>query len=231
MREAAQMSRTIADVLGDDRYMTSPSSLSDYELRNTPPRDFRKIITLCSIYGLQFESVMKRIGLDLADAGTESMPDRYLSRAEPPVVAAKGADTGVVRTGFLEKLLEECQEIPLFLRHSLGYFSGSTHVSLDDFFWVGDDTDSLHPYLVKGLVVLVNRRRKTPFHFVSKPVWQQPIYVILRRDGTYLAACCGVENDKLVVHSYARDFHRNEEYRRDQDAEVIGQIVAIARRD
>ena len=229
VRETARMSRSIAEVLGDDRYMTSPSSLSDYELRNAAPRDFHKIITLCSVYGLQFESVMRRTGVDLADAGSESMPDRYLSRTEPPV-AHISADAGAVPIGFLSKLLEECQEIPFFLRHSLGYFAGSTRVSLEDFFWVGGDANPLHPYLTKGLVVMVNRRRKTPFHFLSKPLWQQPIYVVLKRDGTYLAACCGVESGTLVVHPYSQDFHRNEEYRLHQDAEVVGQIVAIARR-
>ena len=229
VREAAQMSLTIAEVLQDDRYTISPSSLSDYELRNTPPRDFHKVITLCSIYGLQFESVMKRIGVEVADAGTESMPERYLSRSEP-LMAAKSADADIVPAGFLGKLLEECREIPFFLRHSVGYFSGSAHVSLGDFFWVGGDDDALHPYLAKGLLVIVNRRRKTPFHFVSRPVWQQPIYIVLKRDGMHLAACCGVENDKLVLHPYARDFHSTAEFRNHQDAEVVGQIVAIARR-
>ena len=229
VREAARMSRTIAEALKDDRYMTSPSSLSDYELHNAAPRDFHKIVTLCSVYGLKFESVMRRIGADLADAGAETMQDRYLSRSEPPL-AVKRAAGDVVHTGFLERLLEECQDIPFFLRHSLGYFCDSAHVSLDDFLWVGGDDDPLHPYLAKGLVVMVNRRRKTPLHFVSKPLWHQPIYVVLKRDGTRLAACCGVENGALVVHPYARDFHRHEEYRLHQDAEVVGQIVAIARR-
>ena len=229
VREAASRSRTIAEVLKADRYTTSPSSLSDYELGDTPPRDFHKIITLCSNYGLQFESVMERMGMDAANAGTESMPDRYLSRADP-TVAAKHGDREIVGTGFLEKLLEECQEIPLFLRDSLGYFSGSAHVSLDDFFWVGGDDDPLHPYLAKGLLVIVNRRRKTPFHFGSKPWWQQPVYIFLMRDGTYLACCGAVENSALVIYPYSRDFHRSAQYRLHKDAEVVGQIVAIMRR-
>jgi hypothetical protein len=228
VRDAARISRRIADVLKDGRYMISPSSLSDYELRNVAPRDFHKIITLCSLYGLQFESVMRRIGIDLAE-GAESMPDRYLSRVEPPISANSAAGDDV-RAGFLERLLEECQHVPLFLRHSFGYFSGSGHVSLDDFFWVGGDDDPLHPYLVNALVVMVNRRRKTPLHFGSKPLWQQPIYIVLKRDGTHLAGCCGVENRALVVHPYTRDYRRDEEYRLHQDAEVVGQIVAIARR-
>lgn len=229
VREAARMSGTIAEVLNDDPYLVSPSSLCDYEMRNTAPRDFHKIITLCSVYGLQLESVMKAIRVNAGEAGTESMPDRYLSRTQLSA-ADKSADADIMRSGLLETLLEECQEAPLFLRRSLEYFSGSTHVSLDDFFWVGGDDDPLHPYLANGLLVIVNRRRKTPFHFVSKPLWQQPIYIVLTRAGTHLAACCGVENDKLVVHPYTRDFHSAAEYRNHKDAEVVGQIVAVARK-
>jgi len=229
IREAAAMSRIIAKVLKDDRYTTSPSSLSDYELGEAPPRDFHKIITLCSIYGLQFESVMKQMGIDVAEAGTESMPDRYLFRSEP-TAAAKRGDVEPVGTGFVEKLLGESQEIPLFLRNSLGYFAASAHVSLDDFFWIGGDDDPLHPYLAEGLLAMVNRRRKTPFHFASKPWWQQPLYVILMREGVYLACCCSVENGLLVIHPYSRDFHRSAQYRLYQEAEVVGQLVAIARR-
>jgi transcriptional regulator with XRE-family HTH domain len=153
VREAARMSRIIAEILKDDRYTTSPSSLSDYELHNAAPRDFHKIVTLCSVYGLQYESVMRRIGVDTAKAGTESMPDHYLSRARS-VAAAKNADAGNIATGFLERLVKQCEEIPFFLRHALGYFCGSAHVSLDDFFWVGGDDDPLHPYLEKGLLVM-----------------------------------------------------------------------------
>lgn len=222
------MSIEIAELLDDDRYMTSPSSLSDYELHNPAPRDFHKIITLCSIYGLQLDSVMRRMGIDLPDTGEEAMPDRYLSRSGPG--ATKGIDGDTISPGFFEKLREECQEIPLFLRHSFGYFGGSAHVSLDDFFWVGGDASPLHPYLAEALVVMVNRRRKKPVHFLSKPLWQQPIYVVLKRDGTHLAACCGIEGGTLVVHPYTQDFHRDEQYRLHQDAEVVGQIVAIARR-
>jgi transcriptional regulator with XRE-family HTH domain len=228
VRESARMSHTIAEVLNDNRYETAPSSLSDYELGNSPPRDFHKIITLCSIYGLKLETALKRMGVDLAEAGKESIPDRYLARTEPPEVTDGGGD--IVTAGFLAELLKDCQEVPLFLRDSLEYFSGSAHVSLENFFWVGGEHDPLHPGLAKGIVVLVNQRRKTPVHFVSKPVWQQPIYILLKRDGTYLAACCGLENGTLVVHPYSRDFHRSTEYRQHQDAEVVGQIVAIARR-
>jgi transcriptional regulator with XRE-family HTH domain len=229
VRDAARMSGTIAELLNDDRYAASASSLSDYELSNTAPRDFHKIVSLCSIYGLHFGSVMERLRIDPGQAGTEAMPDHYLSRLQPAVTTMI-SDRDIAGTGFVEQLLEKCQDVPFFLRRCLGHFSSSAHVSLEDFFWVGADEAPLHPYLADGLVVLVNRRRKAPLHFLSKPLWQQPIYVVLKRDGTYLAACCGVANGALVVYPYTQSFRRNEEYRLHQDVEVVGQIVAIARR-
>jgi hypothetical protein len=229
IREAAQLSVKVAELLDDKQYLISPSSLSEYELRDTPPRDFHKIITLCSIYGLQLDSVIKRMGISSPDGGREPMPDGFTSSspASPEARTEANTDTG----GFFEDLLEMGQnEVPLFLRNTLAYFSRTPRTSLDDFFWVGGDNDPLHPYLRNALMVMVNRRRKTPIHYASKPMWRQPIYLVLKRDGEYFAACCSLENSRLVVHPYGSDFHRSTEYRYHQDAEVAGQVVAIARR-
>ena len=133
------------------------------------------------------------------------------------------------RAGFLEQLLERSGEIPFFLRDCLHWFAGSSRVSLDDFFWIGGEDDALHPYLENGLVALVNRRRRLAQHFAAKPLWQQPIYVIVIRDGKYLAACCGREDNALVIHPHSQQFHPPAQFRHGQDAEVVGQIVAIAR--
>lgn len=229
VRDAARVSHTVAAFLNDPRYETSPSSLNDYELHNSAPRDFHKIITLCSIYGLAFETVMAHMSIKLSDAGSEAMPDRFVSRAVPERTLSS-AGPGFVGARFLDRLLEQVGEVPFFVRHTLGYFYGGSRVSSEDFFWIGGDDDPLHPYLTEALLVLVNRHRKTPVYFVSKPLWEQPIYVLLKRDGNYVAACCGLEDGKLIVHPHAREFHRVVEYRNRQDAEVVGQIVAIARR-
>jgi hypothetical protein len=68
-----------------------------------------------TIYGLEFESLIGRMGIDVAEGGTDSIPDRYLFRSQPTVATKRGdvADTG---SGFMEKLTAESQEIPLFLR-------------------------------------------------------------------------------------------------------------------
>jgi hypothetical protein len=127
-------------------------------------------------------------------------------------------------------MVERCEEIPFFLRESIVALSDLDDASLDDFFWIGGKQDVLHPCLANGLFALVNRREKRPMHFSSKPAWQQPVYVILRRDGTYLCACCGIENGSLVIHPYSQQFHRSEHLRYHHDAEVVGRIVTVARK-
>ena len=227
LREGSEMSRRIADTLKDDRYYISPSSLCDYELRNTAPHRTQTAITLCSLYGLPLQTLFEAMRINLEDIGNEPMPDQFVSRVWP-VGSHENRDETIDRGGFLEHLLERSEEVPFFLRQSIESLSGLGDVSLDDFFWIGGKQDVLHPHLKNGLLALVNRRRRRPVHFASKPLCQQPVYVLLKRDGTYLCACCGIENGTLVVHPYSKDFHRAEVFRYHQDVEVVGQIVVIA---
>jgi hypothetical protein len=230
LREVAGMSRNIAGLLGDGRYFVSPSSLCDYELLNAPPRHLHKAITLCSLYGLEFRVFLKAIGIVLEEAGTEPMPDR-LARRVLDMESIENLDDNNMpdQSGFLEQMLERCEETPFFLRQSIGALSGLEDPSLDDWFWIGGEFDVLHPCLINGLFVLVNRRDRRPIHFTSKPAWQQPVYLILKRDGTYLCACCGIDNDTLVIHPYSPQFHRSERLGYHHDAEVVGRIVTVAR--
>ena len=231
LREVAVMSRKIADQLGDRRYSVSPSSLSDYEQFDAPPRHFHKAVTLCSLYGLQFHVFLKAIGIVMEEAGTAPIPD-HLARRTLETEPVENSDNNDMsgRSGFLEQMLERCEEIPFFLRQSIGPLSGLEDPSLDNWFWIGGEHDVLHPCLANGLLALVNRRDKRPIHFTSKPAWQQPVYVIQMRNGTYLCACCGIENGTLVIHPYSQQFRRSEHLRYHHDAEVVGRLVTVARK-
>jgi len=228
LRDASALSRRAADLLRNEQYFVSSSSLSDYEALDTPPRHFHKTITLCSLYGLQFNSFLRTIGIEPESLGKEVVPDRFVGRDFLQVRITGNMEAHPA--GFLATLLRESAEIPFFLRDSLEALSGISEVSLDDCFWVGGERNPLHPYLMKALVVIVNRRKRKPIHFRSKPLWEQPLYVLLKRDGTYLCACCGLENGSLVVHPYSQEFYRATRLRYHDDAEIVGQVVTIARK-
>jgi hypothetical protein len=228
LREASAMSRRIAEQLGDPQYFAAPGSLSDYEALETAPRHIHKVITLCAIYGLHLSTFLKRVGLHPQDAGELPIPDHLALRQLPS--APGGAELPQEWDGgFLEQLLKRSEHVPTFLRGSLLDLSGLRTVTLNDVFWVGGDPNPLHPLFASGLMVIVNRRKKKALHSRLSPLWQQPLYVLLKRDGTYVCACCSLEDNTLVIHPYSPNHQRPEHLRNHHDAEVVGQIVTIAR--
>jgi hypothetical protein len=228
-RSASAISRQIANLLADARYFGSPGSLSDYEALDVPPRHFHKIITFCVIYSLRLDSILETLGLSPQDAGGEPIPDIFMDRASSVDVHIRSVDTdGSEHDHVLKQLLGQLKEIPFFLRGSIGCLSGLTNPSLRDCFWIGGVTNHRHAYLAGGLLVLVNRHRKKPDDCDTKPSWQQPLYVILRRDGTYQCGCCEFRDKHLVVHSYINGFDETEMLEAN-DAEIVGQIVTVLR--
>src|SRR6266851_5349049 len=96
--------------------------------------------------------------------------------------------------------------------------------------WIGEIRTPLHPYLAHALLVSVDRHKKRPVDSRWKPDWEQSLYVVLKRDGTYLCGPCGIENGTLVIHPDSEHSGSREIFRNLRDAEIIGQITAIARR-
>lgn len=233
-RDASAMSRRIAAELGDDQYFAASGSLSDYEALDSPPRHIHKVITLCAVYGLQFSTFLKSVGLNIEETGKDPIPDRLVPRRLPDSLRSSNLKTVYpTENGFLGQLLGQSDHVPTFLRGSLSDLSGLKSLSRHDFFWVAGESNPLHPLLVNGLLVIVNRHKKKPICSRSKPLWQQPVYMVLRRDGTYICGCCSLENGVLVVHAYSHgfspDYQGPERLRNHEDAEVVGEIVTIAR--
>jgi hypothetical protein len=230
-REASATSLRVAGELGDEQFFAAPGSLSDYEARDVPPRHVHKAITLCAIYGLRLSTFLETIGLRLEDTGRDPIPDRFIPRTFPVGIHGSATETKAMpENGFLGQLLKRSGELPLFLRTSLPHLAGLRDLSIHDLLWVGGESNPLHPVLVNGLLAIVNRHRKKPIYFRSKPLWQQPVYVLLKRDGTYTCGCCSLENGTLVIHPYSSTYQRGEQLRNHDDAEVVGQIIIVARR-
>ncbi len=230
LREASALSRQIASIYDDEQYFMSPSSLSDYEARDTPPRHIQKVITLCLLYAVPFHTVLNTVGVPAEKAGHEPIPDRFL----PTLHLALLDETRVepkerYDQGFLGQLLHRCEEVPVFLRGAIAKLCGVTAPSLRSLFWIGGIRSPLHPYLANGLLVSVDRHRQKPIDSRSRPPWQQSLYIVLKRDGTYLCGPCGIENDNLVMHPDAEHLVLREQFRNRRDAEVVGQVTAIAR--
>src|SRR5258707_13576861 len=134
------------------------------------------------------------------------------------------------RSGFLAKVAAEWSDIPLFAKDAFASVAGLKDLSLSDVFWVGGDRSPIHPYLVRATFVSVNRRMKKPVQTAAKTLWEQPLYMVLKRDGGFLCGACTLEHGRLLVHSYPDRPSVPRQLRHGIDAEVIGQVTAVVRR-
>jgi len=232
-REASSTSRLIADTLSDELYFAAASTLSDYEALSAPPRHIEKIITLCILNCIGLHQFLLASGFPVDEAGREPIPDDLIprqmsSRNRSLWVASQDA----VRepSGFLAALVNQWEEFPLFLTFSLDEITGLKGFSLSDVFWVGGDKAPGHPLLINAAFVVVNRRARKPSPPTEDAVCEEPLYLILRRDGSYLCGRCTLDEGNLVVHGYPRGAVGTQQFRDGTDAEVVGQVTTILRR-
>jgi hypothetical protein len=232
-RDASSISRWIADTLSDELYFAAVSTLSDYEALSTPPRHIQKVITLCLLYCIGFEQFLRTSGFPLGKAGSEPIPDALVPRQLPGrnhSLQSAGENGIRESSDFVAALVSQWEEIPLFLRFSLDQITGLKGFSLSDVFWVNGDKPPRHPLLVNATLVAVNRRARKPSPDTGNAVCEQPLYVILRRDGSYMCGRCTLNGGNLVIHGYPGGSVSTQQFRNGVDAEVVGQVTTILRR-
>jgi hypothetical protein len=235
-REASATSRWVAKMLGDNAYFISPGTLCDYDHLSDPPRNIQKIVSLCILYCIGFWDFLRAAGLTLDFLGSDPMSDELRGRTDvPPPQPPDDESVTATRpskdtTDFLSVRMGQWKEIPLFIRGALPEISGLQNLSLSDIFWVGAERDPIHPHLVNAELVTVNRRLKKPMSSLPSIPREQPVYMILKRDGGFLCGCCTLQQGTLSVHRHPQHRPTPVETERNIDAEIIGQVTAILRR-
>ena len=227
-REASAKSRQVAEQLGDGRYFAAAGSLSDYETTDAPPRHIHKIMSLCIVYGVPFQRFLQREGFVSGMEGKDSIPDALVGRVAPPETG-KRMNLGQSVVNSQVDILLDGAEIPIALRSAIGILSGQTRLVANDFFWLGAAARAVSPHLNNGLLAIVNRHKKKPLYSRAKAMWQQPLYVIFNRNGTYTCACCRMDAGSLVIQPCSGGFEAPKKLSVPQEAEVIGQITMVAR--
>lgn len=233
-REASETTRWIAQRLRDPLYFTAPSTLSDYETLSSAPRHVQKILALCIVYAIGFREFLGASGLGLEDAGAEPMPaefvPRHTSLATRKSISSNAEGNSRKQNGFLNNLVKRWEEVPLFLRRSAGELTRVPNFSVSDVFWVGPDAASIHPWLEGAEFVAINRRVRKPAPSRETTFWEQPLYLLLTRDGRYFCGCCTLEQGFIVVHPYPDRPFSPRRFKDGSEAEVVGEVTTILRR-
>jgi transcriptional regulator with XRE-family HTH domain len=224
LRSASKLSRVVARILGDHRYFASSGTLSDYEAGDKMPRHIHKLFTLAIVYSVPLRDLLGFFEIALDHLGKTTVTrETKISRARVRRRKDEQCDS------LFETLRNQFGHLPLFLDSALPSLSGLPHIGLRDVFWLRGEANPPHPSLRGARFVLVNRRSKKPRIVSRMPLWAQPLYLLQERDGPYLAASCAIENDRLVLYSCPTNLTEAQPVRRHIDADVVGQIVGIAR--
>jgi hypothetical protein len=233
-REASAASRWIARMLADPMYFAAAGTLSDYENVASPLRHVQKIISLCILYCIDFWSFLRAAGIPVDFLGNDPLPDQLVPRAsypnQPSTEVAVASQPGKKPVGFLSSLISQWEEVPLFVRGALHALTELKDFSVSDIFCYDSNQDPIHPSLVGASLLSVNRRIKMPVQATARSVWEQPLYVVLLRDGSYLCGSCELRRGVLIIHPHSERPHSSIQLRNGIDAEVIGQVTAILRR-
>jgi hypothetical protein len=230
-REASRQSAHLAELMQDSRYFVASGSLSDYEATARPPRNIHKLFSLCALYGLHLETFLERAGLPLMQLGRDIPPENFW----PPQTKSLSTHPLVTGSEFLsgraslQRLSAQLKELPSFLVHGVAQQFGLSTISVHDIFWVGGSPASFQSRLARVLFAVVDRRRKRPMPTSQSSASEQPLYVLLRRDGSFLCGRTTLKNRDLVVHSFSDGLSEPLYLRNRVDAEVIGQVVGILR--
>ena len=233
-REASAVSRWIARILADPMYFAAAGTLSDYENVSSPLRHVQKMMSLCILYCIDFWSFLRAAGIPVDFLGNDPMPDQLVPRAsypnQPATEVAGASHPGKTPVGFVSTLVSQWEELPLFIRGALPAITGLKDFSVSDVFCYDGNQDPIHPSLVGASLLAVNRRIKIPVQATAPSVWEQPLYIVLLRDGSYLCGSCELRRGVLIVHPHSERPHSSIQLNNGIDAEVIGQVTTILRR-
>jgi hypothetical protein len=227
---ASLLSREVSLHLGHPQYRVAPSTLSEYEAQSEPPRHLEKLVTLCVLYGIRLLDLVAAAGTVLDALGQQVMP-QYLMPTRPIRSGLRkllAASPQATEAG--PSLPENVVQVPCFLADWFERNSGIPHLSVRDFYWLSGNQPFLPPHTQGSMLAVVDRRKKKPVRRPGSPPWQQPAWVLIERGGARRYACCSLEGQDLVLYPESDRTRSPEVLRAGRDAEVVGQIVAIARR-
>jgi hypothetical protein len=224
-REASAKSALIARILNSSQYFCSPGALSDYESQSAAPRHAHKMISLCALYSISAWQFMTMAGLPLSQTGKDAIPEEL--SAQDQTVPQLGSDTTGPRGVHGRPALAE---FPYFFGRIVAEHLKLSHISVRDMFLIRGGGQHFHPYLADTVVLIVDRRKKRIRTLPHAPLWAQPLYVLVQRDGQFVCTACIHEGKQLVLRPFSDGFDRPLRLKSPAEIEIVGQVAGLLRR-
>jgi transcriptional regulator with XRE-family HTH domain len=230
-RDVEQASRQIAARHREQQFYIGLSRLSDIECKGTVPSIFR-LYSLAVIYRIDFRTLVAWYGIDLDALARDAaaIPLQQTSVLTTP-------DAENVSLPSLSILADGPEPARSFYfgRHirNWGVLPASLLSNLDlaqkRYAFVGMDETFMYPVLRPGSFVQIDETRNRVASSGWENEWDRPIYMLETRGG-YRFGWCNLRGSDLVLQPHPSSFRAPEILRHPADAEIVGQVVAIAMR-
>jgi transcriptional regulator with XRE-family HTH domain len=229
-RDIEQASQGIATARQNPEFAIGLSRLADIENKGTLPTVYR-LYSLCVIYRLQFAAVLEWYGVDLsklpADAARLSLGETHLvfEGADQNTVylpTAFSPEFNPARTSFISRQVQQWGRIPFALL-------GAVDLKRHRYAYIGTEDWFMYPILFPGAFVQIDESKKR----VAKEGWvhehERPIYLVEHRLG-HTCAWCTERSGWLILQPHSSSREIPQIYRVPGEAEVLGQVTAVAMR-
>ena len=226
-RDVEQASQEIAFRRSNDEFAIALSRLADIENKGTVPSIFR-IYTLCAIYRLDFDEVLRWYGVPKELVPSESVQVKLnathtLGFGDPGAVnipQALDIEIDLTRTTFLSHLIRRWGKMPLSFLNGLD-------LRRFRYGFIGFDDWSMYPLLSPGALLMIDdgRRRIAAEGWTNE--FDRPIYFLEHRDG-YYCGWCTIIGKNLLVQPHPSSHQQPISFEYPAEIDVIGQVAGVA---
>jgi transcriptional regulator with XRE-family HTH domain len=228
IRDVEAASERIAEKHHSDEYILNISRLSEIETKGVLPTIFR-LYSLATIYRVEITELLQLYGIS-SDEAREDQPLAHPSRTHrvPRLISERAVNVPVKldplfdlsRTTNIGRMVQRWGAVPFTL---LEQFAG------DDFTYgyIGAEDYTMYPILLPGSFVRVDEKKARVVEDTWRSEYERPIYFVETREG-YTCCWCTLRGSNLVLQPHPLSPAVPKTMRFPHEAEVIGQVVAIA---
>jgi transcriptional regulator with XRE-family HTH domain len=226
-RQVEQASQQIASRRGSEEFAVPLSRLADIENKGTVPSIYR-IYTLCAVYRLDMEEVLRWYGVPGEHLAAESLhmelPVTHLLRfrnaAQVTVPQPSTAPIDLDRTTYLSEFIRRWGKMPFTFLNGLEtreYRYG----------WIGLEDWSMYPILHPGAVVAIDESRRKIAAGGWTNEFDRPIYFLESRDG-HRVGWCTLTGNRLILEPHPSSQQPAASYTFHSEIDVVGQVIGLA---
>jgi transcriptional regulator with XRE-family HTH domain len=226
-RDVEQASRQLASRRGSEEFIIALSRLADIENKGTAPSIYR-IYTLCAIYRIDYEEVLRWYGVPRDELESESLriqlrethatqftENQVISGPQPPDI-----EIDLSKTTFLNHVIRRWGKLPL-------NFLNGLDLRRYRYGFIGLEDWSMFPLLHPGALVAIDERsRKIAAQGWSNEI-DRPLYFLEHRSG-YVCGWCSVTEGCIVVQPHPAAQREPLIFKSQNEVDVLGQVVAVA---